>query len=96
MPDVRTVVHTDGAGLGALPPELCAEGPRQWRASVEARLRERQMNRPVPAEVQQELRRLLTQALVRDFLDYPDATKRVASTDGEHPPPDDNPKAGHR
>jgi hypothetical protein len=47
----------------------------------------------MPAEVQQQLRRLLAQALVEDYLQ---AQKRVASTDGEHPPPDDNPKAGHR
>jgi hypothetical protein len=46
---------------------------------------------PLPAEVQQALRRLLAQALVQDYLD---AAKRVASTDGEHPPPDDNPKGG--
>ena len=51
------------------------------------------MTRPVPAEVQQQLRRLLTKALVDDYLQ---AQKPVKSKHGEHPEPDDNPKAGDK
>ena len=51
------------------------------------------MKERVPAEVQQELRRLLAQALVNDYLD---AQKAVKPNHGEHPPPDDSPKTGSK
>ena len=93
MPGLRTLVHTDSASLATLQAILCAEGPKPSTTRVEARKRERRVKAPMPAEVQLALRRLLAQALVQDYLD---AQKAVASKDGAHPPPDDNPKAGVR
>ena len=88
---LRSMVRADSTGLTALQAKLCAQNARASIARRNPRKEERRVKAAVPAEVQLALRRLLAKALVDDYLQ---AQKPVVSNDGEHPPPDANPKAG--